>query len=59
MGETVEKKDIESQPLIFLMILVLKVEEGVASVLRPSLPQLRIISLTSEMSFNYYEVNVS
>lgn len=46
LGSVVEKKDIKRQHLVFLVILVLKVKESVASILRPSSPQLKIISLT-------------
>lgn len=53
MGSIVEEKDVERWSLVFLLILVLKVKDVMAGILRLSLSQLRIISLTSEMSLNY------
>jgi hypothetical protein len=46
LGVHSKEGDVEIQPLVFLLVLVLKDNEGIAGVLKPSLSQLRIMSLT-------------
>lgn len=50
LGSAVEEKDVEREPLVFPVVLVLKEKEGIVGALRPSLSQPRIVSLTSEIS---------
>ena len=50
LGSAVEEKDVEREPLVFPVVLVLKEKEGIVGALRPALSQPRIISLTSEIS---------